>query len=52
LKSVEKLKISRNLIKGEKIKIVDQLGGKYTMLQLIENGYSAAMGCCVIVLGT
>ena len=22
------------------------------MLQLIENGYSAAMGCCVIVLGT
>jgi len=46
-----KLKIKRNLIKGEKIKMVDQLGGKDTMSQVIENGYSAARGCCINVLG-
>jgi hypothetical protein len=32
-----KLKMKRNLIKGEEIKMVDQLGGKDTVLQVIEN---------------
>ena len=37
-----KLKIKRNLIKREKIKMVDQLGGRDKMLQVIENGHSAS----------
>ena len=45
------LRIKRNLIKGEKFKMIDQMRGKDAMPQVTENGYTAARIYCINVPG-